>query len=301
MMELIYSQAVRDALDQGRPVVALESTLIAHGFEYPENLEVGRAIEAVVVREGAVPATIALIRGKAKIGLNPDEMMEVATNSAMPKLSLRDLSVAIGTGISGATTVASTAYLAAQAGLPVFATGGLGGVHRGARDSWDISADLLTLSKTPVVVVCSGVKSLLDIPATLEVLETFNVPVLGYRTDRFPGFYVRDSGQPVPWQVDAPESVAAVYRAQRQLGLESAIVVGNPVPEGDAVERSAHDKWIDEALADLARDGIRGKAVTPYLLKRVKQLSDSRSVIANRSLILSNAALAAQIALALCD
>lgn len=296
MMELVYSQAVRDALDRGRPVVALESTLIAHGFDYPENLEVGRQIEEVVAREGAVPATIAVVRGKAKIGLTPDELTEVAQSPTMPKLSLRDLAVAIGTGISGATTVASTAYLAAQAGIAVFATGGLGGVHRGARDSWDVSADLLTLSRTPVIVVCSGVKSLLDIPATLEVLETFNVPVLGYRTDRFPGFYVRDSGEPVPWRVDDPESIASIYRARRQLALESAVVVGNPVSEADAVDRAAHDKWIDEALADLAREGIRGKAVTPYLLKRVKQLSGSRSVVANRSLILSNAALAAQIA-----
>lgn len=300
-MKFSYAPEVRRALDEERPVVALESTLVAHGFDYPENLEVGERIEEAVKAEGAVPATIAIFSGIVKVGLTPEELRAVATSPDVQKLSLRDLSVALGRGTSGATTVASTSYLAARAGIKVFATGGLGGVHRGARESWDISADLQALAQSPIIVVCSGAKSILDIGATLEMLESLSVPVLGFGTDRFPGFYVRDSGFPVPHRVDQIEEVAAVYRAQRELDLSSAIVVGNPVPEKDAVERDIHDRWIEEALGDLSREGITGKAVTPYLLRRIKQVSGSRSVAANRALIIDNAGLAARIARQLCE
>ncbi|HBE06734.1 MAG TPA: pseudouridine-5-phosphate glycosidase [Firmicutes bacterium] len=293
------SPEVRKALDRNRPVVALESTLIAHGFDYPENIEVGRAAEAVVRDAGAIPATIALVAGIIKIGLTADEMLEVAQNSSMPKLSLRDVSVAAGLKKWGATTVASTAYIASLAGITVFSTGGLGGVHRGAKESWDVSADLLSLSQSPIVVVCSGAKSILDIPATLEVLESYNIPVLGYQTDRFPGFYVRDSGYPVPWQINKPSDAAQIFREQLALGLDSALVVANPVPEKDAVDKETHDKWIEKALAELKRSKVTGKAVTPFMLHSLKEISNNNSVKANRSLIFNNAALAAEIAKAI--
>jgi len=293
------SPEVRKALDRNRPIVALESTLIAHGFDYPENIEVGRAVEAVVRDAGAIPATIALVAGVIKVGLTADEMLEIAQNSAMPKLSLRDVSVAAGLKKWGATTVASTAYIASLAGITVFSTGGLGGVHRGAKESWDISADLLALSLSPIVVVCSGAKSILDIHATLEVLESYNIPVLGYQTDRFPGFYVRDSGYPVPWQINKPSEAAQIFREQLALGLDSALVVANPVPEKDAVAKEVHDLWIEKALAELKRSKITGKAVTPFMLRSLKKISDNNSVIANKSLIFNNAALAAEIAKAI--
>lgn len=295
-MRFSFSSEVGAALKERRPVVALESTLIAHGFDFPENLEVGRGIEDAVRERGAVPATIAVIDGEVRVGLTADEMQMLATQPRFVKLSLRDLCVCMGTGSCGATTVASTAFLASQAGIRVFATGGLGGVHRGARDTWDVSGDLLALGQSPIVVVCSGAKSLLDIGATLEVLESDNVPVLGFKTDRFPGFYVRDSGFPVPWRVDDVRDVAAVYRAQDDLGLHSAIVVANPVPKQDAIDSEIQDAWIASALGDLDREGIRGKLVTPFLLRRIKELSGAESVRANRALIISNAALAAEIA-----
>lgn len=290
------SPEVRKALDRNRPVVALESTLIAHGFDYPENIEVGRAVEAVVRDAGATPATIAVVNGVIKVGITSDEMLEIAQNKTMPKLSLRDVPVAAGLKMWGATTVASTAYIASLAGIAVFSTGGLGGVHRDAKESWDVSADLLALSQSPIVVVCSGVKSILDIRATLEVLESYNIPVVGYQTDRFPGFYVRDSGYPVPWQINKPSEAAQIFREQLALGMDSALVVANPVPEKDAIAKEVHDMWIEKALAQLKRAKITGKAVTPFMLHNLKEISDNNSVIANKSLILNNAALAAEIA-----
>jgi pseudouridylate synthase len=220
---------VKSALAVGDPVVALESTLIAHGLPRPRNLEVARALEAAVREEGAVPATIAVVQGEVRLGLD-DEALETIASDGVPKCSVRDLAPIVAGGGHGATTVAATAHLAHVSGIGVFATGGLGGVHRGARDSWDESSDLATLARTPIVVVCAGVKSILDVPATLERLETLNVTVLGYRTDTFPGFYLSDSGHPVPARVEEPEDVAGIVWARTELRTEGAIVIANPLP-----------------------------------------------------------------------
>src|SRR5918999_2220702 len=261
---------VAEALASGEPVVALESTLIAHGLPRGRNLEVARELESVVRAEGAVPATISVVAGEARIGLDDAALQALALGGDFAKAGVRDLAPAMASGGSAATTVASTSHLAARAGIRLFATGGLGGVHRDARDSWDESADLTTLAGTGVTIVCAGVKSILDVRATLERLETLNVCVIGYRTDRFPGFYLADSGHPVPWRVDTPEEVAAVMRAQASIGLERrAIVVANPLPEGQQVDPALHDRVLSDALAAAAAAGVRGAATTPFLLDRL--------------------------------
>src|SRR5215210_9388347 len=230
-------EEVSDALSSGRPVVALESTIISHGLPRPRNLEVAREIEAAVRSAGAVPATIALVAGEVRIGLDDAALEAIASSGDVVKCGVRDLAPAIARGAHGATTVAATSYLAVRAGIGTFATGGLGGVHREARETWDESADLGTLASTPITVVCAGVKSILDVGATLERLETLNVTVLGYGTDEFPGFYLSDSGHPAPWRVDAPEEVAAVMRARERLGLgDAAIVVANPLPAAEQLD-----------------------------------------------------------------
>jgi pseudouridylate synthase len=287
-----YTREVSKALDEGRPVVALESTLIAHGLPRPENVEIAREIEAAVREEGAVPATIAVIEGMVTIGLDRQALEEIAEND-VAKCSARDLAVVMARRATGATTVAATATLAVKAGIGVFATGGLGGVHREARESWDESADLTTLGQTPITVVCAGVKSILDVEATLERLETLNVTLLGYQTDRFPGFYLTDSGFPVPWRVDTPEQVADVAHARAELGL-GAIVVANPIDE--PLDAELHDRVLHEGLEAAAREGIRGKDVTPFLLDRFHRETAGASLQANVRLVLRNAALAAQIA-----
>jgi pseudouridine-5'-phosphate glycosidase len=288
---------VAEALASGGPVVALESTLIAHGLPRGRNLEVARELEGVVRAEGAVPATIAVVGGIARIGLDDVALEEMALGGGFAKAGVRDLAPVIARGESAATTVASTSHLAARAGIHLFATGGLGGVHREARESWDESADLTTLAATGVTIVCAGVKSILDVGATLERLETLNVCVLGYRTDRFPGFYLADSGFPVPWRVESPEEVAAVIRIQAGLGLERrAIVVANPLPEGEQVDPVLHDRVLSDALAAAAAQGVRGGATTPFLLDRFHRETGGATLEANVALVRHNAALAAQIA-----
>ena len=284
---------VADALAAGAPVVALESTLIAHGLPAGRNLEVARAVEEIVREEGATPATIAIVEGMVRIGLDREGLEAIATGDDVVKCSARDLAVVMARRATGATTVAATATLAVRAGISVFATGGIGGVHREARESWDESADLTTLSQTPITLVCAGVKSILDVEATLERLETLNVTLLGYRTDRFPGFYLADSGFSVPWRVDSPEEVADIAHAREELGL-GAIVVANPIEH--ELDPDLHEKVLVESLAEAAREGIRGKDITPYLLDRFHRETDGASLEANVRLVLRNAALGAQIA-----
>jgi len=289
-----YTREVSTAIEEGRPVVALESTLIAHGLPQPENVEIARMIEAAVRDEGAVPATIAIVDGMVRIGLDR-EALDVIGGDGVAKCSARDLAVVKARRATGATTVAATATLAVRAGIGVFATGGLGGVHREARESWDESADLTTLGQTPITVVCAGVKSILDVEATLERLETLNVTLLGYQTDSFPGFYVVDSGFPVPWRVDSPSEIADVAHARAELGL-GAIVVANPIDE--PLDQDLHDRVLESGLAAAAEQGIRGKDVTPFLLDHFHRETEGASLEANVRLVLRNATLAAQIACA---
>ncbi len=290
---------VAAAIAGGRPVVALESTIIAHGLPRPDNLRVAREVEAIVAAQGAVPATIGVVDGVAIVGLNDDELARLAGDDDVVKLSVRDVALAVAQRGTGATTVASTAALAARAGIRVFATGGLGGVHREARDSWDESADLATLAETPLTVVCAGVKSILDVPATLERLESLSVAVVGFRTRSFPGFYLSDSGYPLDWSVDSPEEVADMMLARRDLGLDnSAMILANPLGVGDQMDKGLHDRVLGEGLARLRAAGIQGKGVTPYLLEYFHRETHGASLAANTIIIRRNALLAAQIAVA---
>jgi pseudouridine-5'-phosphate glycosidase len=288
---------VREALRDGTPVVALESTLISHGLPRPENLDVAREAEHAVRAEGAVPATIGVIGGTAKVGLEESELELLASAEDVPKLSVRDLPVAAVKASHGATTVAATAHLAALAGIMLFATGGLGGVHRGAHESWDVSADLSALAGTPVAVVCSGVKSILDVSATLEYLETVGVPVVGFRTFRFPGFYLTDSGSKLDWSVEDEGEAARVIQAMARSGLGgSGLVIANPLPEVEQLDRDLHDRALVEGIEDLEEQGVRGKDVTPFLLDRFVTETSGESLRVNRFIILNNAGLAARIA-----
>jgi pseudouridylate synthase len=291
---------VADALERGAPVVALESTLISHGLPEPDNLQVARGAEEAVRAEGAVPATVGVIGGTAKVGLEEEELELMAAEGNVAKLSARDLAVAAAKGAHGATTVAGTAHLASLAGIRLFATGGLGGVHREARESWDVSADLAVLARTPVAVVCSGVKSILDVSATLEYLETTGVPVVGFRTRRFPGFYLTDSGSPLDWAVEDEGEAARVIRALPELGFGgSGLVVANPLPEEEQLDPESHDRALRAGLEALVRKGVRGKDVTPFLLERFAAETGGKSLRVNREIILRNARLAARIAVAL--
>ena len=291
---------VSEALAAGRPVVALESTIISHGLPRPDNLRVAREIEAAVRAGGAVPATIAIIGGEPHIGLDAAALRHIAESDTVVKASVRDVAMLAARDGDGATTVASTAYLAAAVGISVFATGGLGGVHRDARNSWDESADLMTLSRTGVLVVCAGVKSILDVGATLERLESLNVGVIGYRTDRFPGFYLADSGHPVGWRLETPQQVAEVLRARRRLGTDSyGLVLANPIASADEMDRALHDRVLADALVAAETEGVHGKDVTPFLLDFFHRETHGASLSANIALVLSNARLAAEIATAL--
>jgi len=291
---------VAEALEKGAPVVALESTLISHGLPSPDNLEVAREAERTVRAEGAVPATVGVVGGVAKVGLDEGELELMATAADVSKLSARDLAVAAAKGSHGATTVAATAHLASLAGIRLFATGGLGGVHREARESWDVSADLATLGHTPVALICSGVKSILDVPATLEYLETLGVPVVGFRTERFPGFYLTDSGSPLDWSVESEGEAARVIRALPGLGFErTGLVVANPLPEAEQLDPEMHDRALRAGLEELGRRGVRGKDVTPFLLDRFAVETEGKSLEVNKEIILRNAALAARVAVAL--
>ncbi|CAN5535184.1 pseudouridine-5'-phosphate glycosidase [soil metagenome] len=295
---ILVAPEVADALGAGRAVVALESTIISHGLPRPRNLEVAADIEAAVRDQGAVPATIAVVDGSVRIGLDADALQVVASSDDVIKVSLRDIATIVARGGHGATTVASTAHLAALVGIDVFATGGLGGVHRGARDTWDESADLTTLGTTAITIVSAGVKSILDVPATLERLETLNVAVLGYGTDRFPGFYLNDSGFGLDWRVDAPHEVAAVMAARRDVGATAALLVTNPLPFDRQVDPELHDRVLHEGLAAADAAGVRGKDVTPFLLAHFHEATGGESLRANIEIILGNAALAARIAVA---
>jgi pseudouridylate synthase len=287
---------VADALAGGRPVVALESTIIAHGLPRPDNLRIAREIEEVVRSHGAVPATIAVLGGEVLVGLDDDALQTLANADDVAKCGVRDLAPAVAAGVHGATTVAATSHLASLAGIRVFATGGLGGVHRGARDSFDESADLSTLARVGICVVCAGVKSILDIPATLERLETLNVTVLGYRTATFPAFYLNDSGLPVTWRVETPGEAAAVLREREALDVPGAVVVANPLPEDEQVEPELHDRVLRQGLEAAAAAGVAGRDVTPFLLERFHAHTGGESLRANVRLVLRNAALAAEIA-----
>jgi len=292
------SPEVAAAQARGGAVVALESTLIAHGLPRPRNLEVARDVEEIVRRHGATPATIAVLDGTVHIGLTDVALERIAGEESLAKLGIRDLPVALATGGSGATTVASTALLAARAGIDVFATGGLGGVHRGG--GYDESADLAALAATSILVVCAGVKSILDVAATLERLESLSVSVLGYRTDAFPGFYLTDSGHPLDWRIEEPAQAAAVFTARRAL-QPGAVVVAQPLPVGEQLDPLLHDRVLADALVAADADGIAGKAVTPYLLENLHRVTGGESLRANVRIIERNAELAARIAVALID
>lgn len=296
---LVVSSEVATALATGAAVVALESTIISHGFPYPANVECALAAEQTARAEGAVPATIAIIGGEIRVGLTADQIEHLATAPNIAKASRRDIPVLVATGADGATTVAGTMVAAALAGIRVFATGGIGGVHRGAGHSMDVSADLLELARTEVAVVCAGAKSILDLGLTLEVLETHGVPVIGYGTDEFPAFYTRSSGFGVDWRIDSAEEIAAVLRSRRALGMGGGTIVANPIPAQYALDPRAVSEWTEIALAEAEADGIHGKAVTPFLLGRIHALSGGASEEANKQLVYNNVRLAARIAGAL--
>jgi pseudouridine-5'-phosphate glycosidase len=294
---LTVHEEVLDAMAAGHGVVALESTILAHGLPRPDNIDIAGRIEDAVRAGGSVPATIAILDGRVHIGLTADEVERVCTDPDIVKLSVRDLAVAAALGGSGATTVASTSALAHLAGIRVFATGGLGGVHRGASATFDVSADLGVIASTPVMVVCAGVKSILDVPGTLEYLETLSVPVLGYRTDAFPGFYLSDSGSSVPWRVESAEEAARVVLMRDALATDTAgVVLANPLPEDRQVDRALHDRLVAEGLELLEREGVTGKEVTPRLLEYFHESSGGESLRANVELVLANARLASEVA-----
>jgi pseudouridine-5'-phosphate glycosidase len=290
---------VAEALDAGGPVVALETTIISHGLPRPRNLEVARDIEAAVRAAGAVPATCGVIAGRMRVGLDDAELERFAAGTAVAKLSSRDLAVAAVRGLDGATTVAGTVALAAAAGISVMATGGIGGVHRGATESRDVSADLQALRAYPVAVVAAGVKSILDVPATLEQLETLGVPVLGWRTTSFPGFYLTDSGHPVDWSVGDVAEAAAVIATHLRLPAAGGLLLANPIDPDLGLDPALHDRVLADALARLGPEGVRGKDVTPFLLAALVAATGGASVEANRHLVLANAALAGHVAVAL--
>ena len=292
---------VQQALADGRPVVALESTIISHGMPYPQNVETALNVEKIIRENGAVPATIAIIGGRLKAGLTPEEIDYLGKSGhAVTKASRRDLPILVAEGRDGATTVTTTMMIAHMAGIRIFATGGIGGVHRGAETTMDISADLEELAQTPVMVVCAGAKAILDLGLTLEYLETKGVPVLGYGTDELPAFYTRESGLGVDARVDTPEDLAAIFQAQRDLGLKTGMLVTNPIPQQYAMDKAVIDKAIDQALAESHEQGIHGKETTPFLLARVAELTGGDSLESNIQLVLNNARVAAKTAVALC-
>jgi len=293
-----YSEAVAKALGDKSPIVALESTIITHGLPRPKNLEVALEVEQIVIEAGATPATIAIIDGQINIGLEPDQLTRIANDENILKASIRDLAVISTQKKSAATTVAATSHIANMAGISLFATGGLGGVHREAWQSWDESADRLALANTPVLIVCSGAKSILDVSATLERLETLSVPILGYKTNKFPGFYLTDSGFELEHRVDTAREIAQIWRARGDVAIDkSALIVANPV--SNQMERALHDQLLFDGLSKAKKDGVVGKAVTPFLLDYFHTNSKGESLRVNIEIIKANAALAAQIAVAL--
>ncbi len=291
---------VREALEAGRPVVALESTIISHGMPYPQNVETALAVEEIVRGNGAVPATIAVIGGRLKAGLSRAEIERLGkAGHAVAKASRRDLPVIVSKGMDGATTVATTMIIAGMAGIPVFATGGVGGVHRGAETTMDVSADLEELARTPVMVVCAGAKSILDLGLTLEYLETKGVPVIGYGTGELPAFYTRTSGFSVDYRLDTPEELASAFAAKLEMGLSGGMLVANPIPEQYSMDAGRINRAIDEAVREAQALGVKGKETTPFLLSKIKDLTGGDSLDANIMLVYNNAALAARVAVAL--
>jgi len=296
---LSYSQEVQEAMAAGKPVVALESTIISHGMPYPQNVQTAREVEQIIRDNGAVPATIAIIDGKIKIGLSNDELEMFGNSQGVAKASRRDLAYLIATKQLGATTVAATMICAALANIKIFVTGGIGGVHRGAETTMDISADLEELAQTDVAVICAGAKSILDLGLTLEYLETNGVPVVGYGTNVLPAFFTRESDFPLNIRADKPETVADMLRVKWDLGLKGGAVIANPIPEADAMDKSFIDRIIDEALKEAEELHITGKDVTPFMLGKVKDLTEGRSLDANIALVKNNAVVGAKIAVAL--
>lgn len=299
---LKISNEVSEALAQGRAVVALESTIITHGMPFPQNLETALAVEAVVRENGAVPATVAILNGRLMVGLTQDELTQLAREGARAaKASRRDVAALLVRGGTAGTTVATTMQVAALAGISVFATGGIGGVHRGAEHTFDISADLTELSATPVAVVCAGAKSILDIPKTLETLETNGVPVFGFETGAFPAFFARESGASVDHRFDDPADIAHAILVQRDLGMNGGILIANPIPAEDALDGKAIEKWIAEAIREAERTGVSRKDLTPFLLQRLFELTDGKSLVANIALVKNNATVASRIAVSLAE
>jgi len=296
-----FKDEIKEALEKGKPVVALESTLISHGFSYPENLEVAGEMEEIIRGYGVVPATIAVIGGKIKVGLTRGELEFMATSKDILKASRRDLAAIVAKGLNGATTVAATMMLAERAGIKVFATGGIGGVHRGAEKTFDISADLQELARTPVAVVCSGAKAILDLPLTKEYLETMGVPVVGFGSEELPAFYCRESGLKVDYVVDSEVGAANIIRAMEDLGLGGGLLIVNPVPEEHALSMEYMNEMIEEAVKAAEKEGVKGKKLTPYLLGRINELTGGKSLKANIELVKDNARVAAKIAKELCQ
>ena len=298
---LDISPDVRQALAEGKPVVALESTIISHGMPYPKNVETALLVEKTIRENGAVPATIAIIGGRLKAGLSPDEIEYLGkAGPKVAKASRRDLAAIVARGADGATTVTTTMIIAHMAGIKVFATGGIGGVHRGAEVTMDISADLEELGSTPVMVVCAGAKSILDLGLTLEYLETKGVPVIGYGTDELPAFYTRRSGFGVDYRVDSPEELATMFKAHLALGMKGGMLVTNPIPEEYAMDKAVIDAAIEQALSDAKAAGIHGKETTPFLLAKVVELTGGDSLESNIRLVLNNATVAAKTAVEMC-
>ena len=298
---LDISPEVQQALADGKPVVALESTIISHGMPYPKNVETAMLVEKTIRENGAVPATIAIIGGRLKAGLSPEEIEYLGKSGRkVAKVSRRDLAAIVARGADGATTVTTTMIIAHMAGIKVFATGGIGGVHRGAETTMDISADLEELAGTPVMVVCAGAKSILDLGLTLEYLETKGVPVIGYGTDELPAFYTRSSGFGVDYRVDTPAQLAAMFKAQQELGMKGGMLVTNPIPEQYAMDKAVIDAAIEQAVAESKEQGIRGKETTPFLLARVVELTGGDSLESNIQLVLNNAIVASKTAEELC-
>lgn len=294
---LSFSPEVKDAMGKGKPIVALESTIISHGMPYPKNVETAIAVERTIRENGAVPATIAIIKGRLMVGLTPEELEYFGKKgTAITKVSRRDIPVVVARGEDGATTVAATMIIAHLAGLQVFATGGIGGVHRGAEKTMDISADLDEFSKTSVLVVCAGAKAILDLNLTMEYLETKGVPVFAYQTDELPAFYTRKSGIKAPFRADSAKELANIWKAKTSLNMNGGIIVANPIPEQYSMDSERINEAIDQAIVEMKKLGIHGKETTPYLLDKIQKITGGDSLESNIKLVLNNAALAAQIA-----
>lgn len=293
------SQEVKKAMEEGKPVVALESTIISHGMPYPENIETAKTLENIIREHGAIPATIAIINGRIKIGLSKEELEFMATSKEILKASRRDLPAVLAKGFSAATTVSATMICANLAGIKVFVTGGIGGVHRGAEQTFDISADLQELANTDVAVVCAGAKAILDLSRTLEYLETFGVPVVGFKTWEFPAFYTRESGLKVDYKVDDEIEAAKIIKTKWDLGLKGGVLIANPIPEEYALDKAYIDKAIEDALYEAEKRNIKGKEITPFLLDKIKDLTQGESLKANIELVKNNAFVGAKIAIEL--